>query len=457
MEINAQNNLSTALAENYEVSSDKMTYTFHLKETKWSDGSPISAYDFESSYKSLLDPHFPSLCPSLFYCIKNAKEAKENKVSLDEVQVKATDAKTLVFRLNRPSPYFLDLLSFCNFFPMPVYKPKNTFTGSGPFIIKKRKPNQLVVLEKNPHYWDKKRVLLDEIHLHVIRNETTALWLYKQKKIDWLGSPFYHLPVDMIKKLEKQTDFHKQTIAGSRFCTFNTKRFPFNNKNLRKAFFYALKRDDLAKQFSQEKALRLIPAPLCHNSKNLLKDFNAAKARELFERALHEMNSKKEDLSLIFCYNNNLFEKKIAEALKEQWEKTFPISIQLQAYERKIYLQHMHEHDYTFGLGSFIAQYPDPMSILERFTAPSLSKNLPAWEHEQYNHWLSLAENELSENKRWEYLEKAEDIFLQEYPLIPLFQMQYCSLINPRLQNAGIGPFGDIHLDQVMIKKKEKL
>ncbi|MEN9654133.1 MAG: oligopeptide-binding protein oppA, partial [Chlamydiota bacterium] len=110
-----------ALAETVDISSDKKTYTFHLRKAHWSDGAPITAYDFEHSWKKTLDPAFGAACPYLFYSIQGSIEAMEKKIDPVEVGVKAIDASTLRVNLNHPTPYFLSLISFCNFYPIPKH------------------------------------------------------------------------------------------------------------------------------------------------------------------------------------------------------------------------------------------------------------------------------------------------------------------------------------------------
>src|SRR5579872_4532777 len=106
-----------ALAESVDVSADLCIYTFRLRKALWSDGHPITASDFEYSWKKTLAPAFPSPCQQLFYPIKNAEAAAEGKISTDQIRVQALDQRTLIVELNNPTPYFLSLISFCNFFP----------------------------------------------------------------------------------------------------------------------------------------------------------------------------------------------------------------------------------------------------------------------------------------------------------------------------------------------------
>jgi oligopeptide transport system substrate-binding protein len=98
-----------AQAEKIDLSLDCKTYTFHLRECRWSDGTPVTAYDFEKAWKDILDPQFPAANAHLFYPIRNAEAAKKGKVTLQEVGIRVKDPKTLVVELENPTPYFLEL------------------------------------------------------------------------------------------------------------------------------------------------------------------------------------------------------------------------------------------------------------------------------------------------------------------------------------------------------------
>jgi len=200
-----------ALAERFVMSPDQKTYTFYLRQSFWSDGSQVTAFDFERSWKQILKPGYPSLCPYLFYCIKNAENARNGRVEADQIGIKALDNVTLQVTLERPTPYFLSLTAFPSFVPTPpdVAIELDSISGSkslisnGPFLISKIRPNAEIILKKNGGYWNCNQIKLDEIQISIIRNEMTAWELFEHGELDWIGGAISPLPSDSMNWIAK--------------------------------------------------------------------------------------------------------------------------------------------------------------------------------------------------------------------------------------------------------------
>src|SRR6267154_3312614 len=259
--LNKDDLITPALAKSFEISANGTVYTFNLRDAVWTDGSPVTAYDFEKSWKDILDPSFPSFCAHLLYPIKNAEAAKQGKIPLCEVGIVAKDAKTFIVTLEKPTPYFLDLISFCVFFPVNrqidaeypdwAQNAGNHYTSNGPFILKEWKHNNEIIVAKNPLYWDRDRVGPDTIHFSMIGNEMTALQMFENGQLDMIGEPLSPLPTDALPSLKKKVKVHVSPVGGTTMISFNVDKFPFNNVKIRQAFAYAIDRESIVKNITQ--------------------------------------------------------------------------------------------------------------------------------------------------------------------------------------------------------------
>ena len=127
--VNPDGTVTAAQAKRIELSKDRLRYTFYLRDTFWSDGRPVTAYDFAATWKKILVPDFPAPNAFLFYPIRGAEAAKRGTGSLEDVGIHAIDAKTLVVELVNPTPYFLDLVSFAFFARFPNILIQKTLIG----------------------------------------------------------------------------------------------------------------------------------------------------------------------------------------------------------------------------------------------------------------------------------------------------------------------------------------
>lgn len=456
-----------ALAESYEISDDQKCYVFHIrKDAKWSDGHEITAHDFEKSWKKVIDPNFPSLCRQVFYPIKNAEKAAKGEVSLDEVGINALDDHTLVVNLHSPIPYFLSLTSFCLYFPVPAHiaeKDPNwecaqgdKFVCSGPFKLKKWNHTSDILLQKNPNHFNATSIYLDEIYINIVNDENTTLQMYQNNQIDWAGALISPLPLDSLPSLKKSKEFLETPIGGTTFCTFNVKRFPFNNKNIRKAFGLAIDRKSIVKNIIQGDAVatRCIPPILMKNKEiSYYKDNDTEKAKDLLNQGLRELKINKDDLKITFSYGSNILHKKQAEALVEHWKEVFGIPITLEQVEEKLMLDRLHKHQYQTALTYLVIQYRDPMNIFDRFKSEGHCKNYPEWENSVYINLLNYSTTFQDMALREQILEKAEEIFLDEMPISPIYHHNYKMMTKPYVRGLFVGPVGEMRFDKVYFIK----
>lgn len=464
--VNSDSSLSLAQAESVELSEDRKTYTFHLRGCKWSDGSEVTAYDFETSWKDTLDPLFPSPNAHLFYPIKNAESAKKGRVHLDSVGIRSKDAHTLIVELEKPAPYFLQLVSFCAFFPVN-HKVDRVFSNwskdacehfvcNGPFTLDSWKHSDEICIKKNEYYWDQEAVHLDSIRISMVENETTTLHMYENGELDILGMPLSPLPIDAVPGLARQGMLKIKPTAGTTFFAFNMQKFPFNNLHIRQAFSYAVDRAAIVANITQLDeivATGLVP-PVLKNNKitAFFQDGHALLAKEHFQKGLQELGIKASDLhGITYHYSSSELNHKIAQVLQQQWFDVLGVKVHLENLERKILMDKMTARDFTLAQGVCVAQCNDPINLLERFKYKDNVKNYAGWQNAEYIRLLEQSAENLSSEARLHILEQAESVFIQDLPLCPLFHWNFAFLMKPYVKGLDMAPMGGFSIEKITL------
>ena len=179
-----------SLALKIVTTDDGLLYTFYLRDAYWSDGMPVTAFDFEYAWKSSLQPDSPATMASMLYSIRGAQAAKEGLIPTEQVAVTAIDSRTLRVALNKPTPYFLELTALPIYAPIPSHADRKgtpwssphrrKFICNGPFTLDCAVPASQIAVVRNPSYWDADSVKLDGIYMPVIPDEQTAIYLYQR-------------------------------------------------------------------------------------------------------------------------------------------------------------------------------------------------------------------------------------------------------------------------------------
>ena len=458
--------IQPAIATNFLVSPDLKTYTFALRDCNWSNGKPVTAHDFEYAWKTSLDPEFHAPNAYQLFVIENAKAAFDGKVSRDAIGVRALDDKTLEVKLENPAPYFLQLLDFHCFFPVCKESASLTQDGAnnahllvtnGPFSIKESKPTFEITLKKNNRYWDAEHVKLEAITLPIL-DETTAFNMFEGGELDWIGSPNSIIPPDAIATCKKQGTLQVAPSAGTQIIRANTEAALFTNEKMRQAFSYAIDRQGICQHIMQgghTPAKSFVP-PCMHLSKeNYLQDATVVKAQSLFRSALAELGQTKEalpvpTLSYVTCERNQI----IAQALQKNWKNAFDIEIALDPCESKIFYEKISKKNYQLAIGSWIADFNDPINFLTVFQYKNNGTNNTNWENSEYVKLLNESSNESDEKKRFEKLAAAEAILMKEAPIFPVYHYVYNYVKNDRLQNATLSPLGSLDLKNAYVTEE---
>ena len=455
-----------AVAHRVETSQDNRVYTFHLRDAKWWDGTEITAYDYESTWKSILDPTFPSGFANDLYIRKNGWAVKNGELPSSARGVSSIDRKTLRVELEYPIPYFLDLVASHSFFSVPSHiaalnskwadEAGPQFVGNGAYMLKKWKHHNCIVLEKNPLYWDSEVVTLNQIELTIIEDSNTELNMFESGELDWAGYPLSTLPTDAIQALENDQRLNRYPLSGTYYYIFNVQEFPFDNVKMRKAFSLAINRKSIIEnitQSDQTPATSFIP-PTIWKVEAHFKDHDLEEARRLFDEALEEMGHTKATLPKItLTYNTSEAHHKIAQAIQEQWFRAFGIRIGLANVEWKVFLDELSHRQFQIARMGGIAGFNDPMTFFDRYKYPDSSNNYSGWSNTEFTDLIELAERTPDVEKRKSLLRKAEAAFMAEMPIAPIYYYQGSYLKKCYLKGVQLSEFSEADFKFAFLEK----
>ncbi len=448
-----------ALAESYEVSSDFKTYTFHLRAAKWSNGEPITAYDLEYSWKNVLDPQANSIFTHTLFMIKNARLANENKVSIDEVGICVLDEKCLRVELEYPAPYFLEVVAHWAYslinssidqkHPGWAYQAGENYVCNGPFMLSEWRHNHVVVVKKNPYYWDADSVKLDRISINMMEKVEIDVGMLKKGECDIMGRPMTAFPFEGLDEPDKELESESYDLNGIFILCFNTTQFPFNHKKIRQAFASVIDREKIGIQAPHEfgsASYSLLPGELSLAQAPLFPKRDLEKARALFREGLGEIGFVKSDFPrLTLSYYDGEKRGDLFEELCRQWKEAFDIPIHMESYEWDPHFNRMLKGEYQMGGIELQARWGDPLHLLEFLEKQQDYINFPSWEHSHYRQLLNQAREARTLEERNLHLEKAEAFLAEEAPAIPLYQLKGRYLRRKNLK--GVCCSGNFQID----------
>lgn len=448
MRYSSQGELEPAVAETIHVSEDGKTYTFKLKQTFWSNGDLVTAYDFEKSWKEIISPKNGSAGANNLFSFKNAQLINEGKLPLESLGVKAIDPLTLVVQLEQIDPYFLEFLTTHYTYPIPSQyitthpqwpgSQEKDFVSNGPFTLKKWQFQYEIALEKNPLYWDASSVKLNEIKCFMV-DEQTELSLFEAGDLDWAGSPISGIFLEVIPTLKKQGRLHTKPTRSLSMFIFNTRRVPFNSSKIRKAFSYALNRQEMATHLFHDgllPALAILRPEQHDTTKMLFNDHDIEKARELFNEGLQELGITKEQLPpLVLSYNTNETFYKVALTAQNQWWDAFGIRILLESNKWKTHIDRIDSGDFMIARMGYIALTQEPFASLGRYARNETAFNPSGWSFEPFNELIEQSKTTVNKEAYLALAQQAEALLLEEMPIAPLFFKKNVYLKDPLFRN----------------------
>ncbi|MFZ7132843.1 MAG: peptide ABC transporter substrate-binding protein [Eubacteriales bacterium] len=444
-----QGEVRPGIAEDWDMSEDGTVYTFYLRDAQWSDGEPVTAQDFEYSFRRLLDPETASGYAFIGMALKNANAVNKGEVPVEELGVRAIDEKTLEVELENPAGYFLSMLSMMQFAPTrqdyveeygkdyAANAENNAYNG--PFVVKEWRHEDRLILEKNPNYWDADSINLDEVHIIIVPDQMTALAMFEDGELDMV-----EVPAEVVSQYEDDVeyyynganDFIKLQMDGSS---------PLENKDLRLALNYALDR--------QEFIMLSTGGLYDPNPRYVLPQVNGVDgeygdeypyeaypvegdvdtALEHLDAAMEALGvSDPSEIELELLTTDVERTRKEAEIIQDDLESKLGIKINIRQVPYKQRLEMEGNKEFEMVVTGWAPDYSDPMTYLELWTTDS-GYNHGSYSNPEYDAKIELARTSTDPQERMDAMFEAEKILLEDGAIIPLQLRRIAMLTNPDL------------------------
>lgn len=455
-----------AAAESWDISEDGLTYTFYIRQnTQWTNGEPVTANDFEYSWKRTLNPDTLSQSAALFYIIQGAEAYNQGQASVEEVGVHALDDYTLEVTLNSPAPYFLDLINGQAFSPVLqsvveanadwALEASDLYVSNGPFKLVEWVHQGNIVLEKNDTYWDQENVHLDGVNMQIIESQATANRAFQAGEIDYVGNPFTYVSLDSIDLYQANNQLHIADEGSVYYYTMNLEDPTMANLNLRKALALAIDRQGLVDNIlkgGEKPAMGLVPPSIkgFEDKEAYFVDNDPETARDYLALALEELNlSDPSELSLTIKFNTSEAHSAIAQYIQNNWIETLGINIELSNTEWQVHLDTLANKDYQVARLGWSSRYNDGTSLLNMYLTPETGNNYTGWDNEEYRQLIKAADNELDPDKRIDLLKEAEALFIADLPIIPIYYYSNPYVVQDYVLNMVPDNLGHVNLKPV--------
>jgi len=463
------------MAEDWEVSEDGLTVTFNLrKNLKWSDGSDLTASDFVYSWKRAMDPATASEYSWIweYTNVVGAEDFVLGEGSADAVGISAPDDRTFVVKLSAPTDYFVSLMAFYHFMPVKQSAVEAGAEGTwasdpekvvsnGPFVLTEYTIGEGLVLTKNDEYWNKKEVGIDTINGYFIDEATTAYQAYQNGEMDFLPSvPTAEIP----RLIAEDPNFYVFPLLGTYYYSFNMDLDIWSDPLVRQALSLAIDRQKICDTLAsgQVPAAGVIPP-----------GFKDDKGNDFFETAgtyglsttaeVEEAQAKLAEAGypggegfpeFTLLYNTSEGHQLVAELMQEMFKTNLGIDCKLENQEWAVFQDTRTAGDFELARGGWLTDFMDPSGMLGIFV-PGNAYNDPNYDNPDFTAAIAAAGSTTDKAVHFAELYKAQEIFMTDMPIIPVYHYSDTMLASPDLVGWDRSVLGTVDFSTATIERAE--
>jgi oligopeptide transport system substrate-binding protein len=446
------NRIVPGVAESWEIG--EVEAVFHLREdSRWSDGSPVTAHDFVFAWRKALEPATASEYAFILYPIKNARAVNEGDVPVTAFGARAVDDHTLAVQLERPIGYFDKLVAFPTYYPIKqdFYEGRDGRYGAdavdllynGPFVIERWVHGAQLRMSRNDAYWDRDRIRLNAIDYAYITSDVNAtLNLYKDGKVAIAGldAETLHDALEQRWKLERFND------GSVFFIEFNHRPSRLtSNRNLRKAIQFVVDPAELVykviKLPGNTPGESLFPVWLKGVDGYFRQEYPAPEHRVDFARAHEYLERAKQELGLdplpplIFLSGDNPAANKQSEYFQEVFASRLGIEVKIDRQIFKQRLAKMTAGEFDMVLAGWGPDYADPLTFGDLFASWN-KNNRGAYVSPELDAWVEVAQSSLVPEERMQAFDEIQKIIYDDAVILPNYERGSVFVRNPQLKGV---------------------
>ncbi|MGE0526993.1 MAG: peptide ABC transporter substrate-binding protein, partial [Bdellovibrionales bacterium] len=375
--------------------------------------------------------------------VKNARAYNSGKIKdFKQVGIRLNDEGQLVVELEQPMSYFPLLLTHHATYPHRkdvISKHGDRWTNPeniqtlGAYKLKIWDHDKAVVLERNDSYYGEKAKIKNVLG-YMINEYSTALNLIEAGKLDFQSSlPFKELP-----QLRQKPGFRQVASLATYYYGLNTRKPPFDNLKVRKAFSYAVDRKQITDLLAAGHAplTGWVPAGMFGYDNGIGINYDPERAKKLLDEAGYKDRSKFPPVTLAFNTNEN--HQRVAENVQAQLKKVLGVEVQIQNEEWKVYLNRLRTDTPSIYRMGWLADYPDPATFIDIMTSYS-ENNHTGWKSKRYDELTKKGAGSLDKEERRKIYAEAQKLLTEDdVPVIPIYSAVRHIMLSERVQNFPV-------------------
>lgn len=447
-----------AMAEGVEVSDDKLTYTFTLRDgVEWSNGDPVTSQDFKYAWTKAIDPKTAGQYAFIISdFIKGGPEFAAEEGNAEDVGIETPDDKTLKVELVNPTPFFLGLTAFATYFPQQqkfveaqgdkYAQSADALLYNGPYRITEFNPSSKVVFKKSDSYWDKDNVDIETINVRVVKDLQTVLNLYEGKELDYA-----RIEGEDVKRFKDSPDVEQVIEFTTFYLQFNQDNEVMANKNIREAIATGYDKvsyvNTLLAGGSEPATSGVVPPGVAgpegqsfrEFAGDVVPDFDPRKAKELYQKGVEELG---EEPKLELLSQDNSVAREESQFLQSQLEENLGAKVEIVVKPFDAFLNATRDGKFQMSGSGWGADYNDPSTYLDLFVTDG-AFNDTAFSNDRYDQLMADVKKETDPTARMDMMKEAEKILLQdEIVLSPNYHRTRTVLVRPFVKKTVIHPYG---------------